>query len=440
MVEQQRAVTKLQRAIRVPTVSDPDQLDPQTFAELHEVLRQDFPLLHDQLELTQIGDYGLLFRWPGHSSERPVVLMAHQDVVPVEGEWQHPAFGAEVVNGEIWGRGTLDDKGCLIAICEAVELLLEQGFVPNQDIWLSFGGDEEVAGVQAGLAVAELERRGVQPWLVIDEGGAIAHQALAGIEAPLGVIGVSEKGIAAIELSVEDRGGHASMPAKWGPTARLARAIVRIEKSPMPAHTPGPTIDMIERLAAHVNFALRPVLANASKLTPVINRALVAAGPESAALTRTTIAVTTLKGSPANNVIASLATAGLNVRIMTGETIESVVAHLRKAIRDKKVKIEVTACDPPSPISPYENDEAFDLIADTVGEFFPDAICTPYIMMAATDSRHFTKICDRVYRFAPFRMSKAQREAIHSFDERIGVEDFLNGISWYQRFIEQVPA
>lgn len=169
MVEQQRAVTKLQRAIRVPTVSDPDQLDPQTFAELHEVLRQDFPLLHDQLELTQIGDYGLLFRWPGHSSERPVVLMAHQDVVPVEGEWQHPAFGAEVVNGEIWGRGTLDDKGCLIAICEAVELLLEQGFVPNQDIWLSFGGDEEVAGVQAGLAVAELERRGVQPWLVIDE-------------------------------------------------------------------------------------------------------------------------------------------------------------------------------------------------------------------------------------------------------------------------------
>ncbi len=440
MVEQQRAVTKLQRAIRVPTVSDPDQLDPQTFAELHEVLRQDFPLLHDQLELTQIGDYGLLFRWPGHSSERPVVLMAHQDVVPVEGEWQHPAFGAEVVNGEIWGRGTLDDKGCLIAICEAVELLLEQGFVPNQDIWLSFGGDEEVAGVQAGLAVAELERRGVQPWLVIDEGGAIAHQALAGIEAPLGVIGVSEKGIAAIELSVEDRGGHASMPAKWGPTARLARAIVRIEKSPLPAHTPGPTIDMIERLAAHVNFALRPVLANASKLTPVINRALVAAGPESAALTRTTIAVTTLKGSPANNVIASLATAGLNVRIMTGETIESVVAHLRKAIRDKKVKVEVTACDPPSPISPYENDEAFDLIADTVGEFFPDAICTPYIMMAATDSRHFTKICDRVYRFAPFRMSKAQREAIHSFDERIGVEDFLNGISWYQRFIEQVPA
>lgn len=196
---------------------------------------------------------------------------------------------------------------------------------------------------------------------------------------------------------------------------------------------------MIERLAAHVNFALRPVLANASKLTPVINRALVAAGPESAALTRTTVAVTTLKGSPANNVIASKATAGLNVRIMTGETIEGVVAHLRKAIRDKLVQIEVTVCDPPSPISPYEDDDAFDLIANTIGEFFPDAICTPYIMMAATDSRHFTKICERVYRFAPFRMSKAQREAIHSFDERIGVEDFLVGIRWYQSFIERLP-
>ena len=439
MVDEQRAVGKLQRAIRVPTVSDPDQFDETTFTDLQEQLGKDFPLLHEHLELIRIGDHGLLFHWEGQASQRPVVLMAHQDVVPVEGEWQHPAFAGEVVDGEIWGRGTLDDKGCLIAICEAVELLLEQGFAPNQDVWLSFGGDEEVAGVQAGLAVAELEKRGVRPWLVIDEGGAIAHQALAGIDAPLGVVGVSEKGIASIDLTVEDRGGHASMPAKWGPTARLARAIVRIEKSPMPAHTPGPTIDMIERLAAHVNFALRPVLANASKLTPVINRALVAAGPESAALTRTTVAVTTLKGSPANNVIASKATAGLNVRIMTGETIEGVVAHLRKAIRDKLVQIEVTVCDPPSPISPYEDDDAFDLIANTIGEFFPDAICTPYIMMAATDSRHFTKICERVYRFAPFRMSKAQREAIHSFDERIGVEDFLVGIRWYQSFIERLP-
>jgi carboxypeptidase PM20D1 len=214
---------------------------------------------------------------------------------------------------------------------------------------------------------------------------------------------------------------------------------MRLERSPFPAHTPAPTIELMRRLAPHAPAALRPLMANAERLKPVLTRALVAAGPEAAAMTRTTVAVTTLSGSPALNVIASTAKAGLNIRIMVGDTVAGVVEHVRRTVRDKRVEIRVVESGEPSPVSPYDGDEAFGLIEWTITEIFPDAVPSPYVMMAATDARHFTEICDRVYRFAPFRMTKAQREAIHSYDEHLGIDDFLAGIAWYHRLIERIP-
>jgi carboxypeptidase PM20D1 len=435
------AVAKLQALVRIPTVSnrDPDLVDKSAFDEYVAELRRLFPLVHERLELTRVHTHGLLFHWRGCASDRPVVLMAHADVVPVDEEapWQHPAFAAEVFDGQVWGRGTLDDKGCLVAICEAVERLLEQDFAPAQDVWLSFGCDEEVSGQSAPEAAAELTRRDVRPWFVLDEGGAVAHEAFSGVRPPIAVIGVTEKGTTCLELTVEGRGGHASTPARMGPTARLARAILRLERSPFPSSTPAPTLELMERLAPHAPFALRPIMGNAARLRPVLTRALLAAGPEPAAMTRTTVAVTTLSGSPALNVIASTARAGLNVRVMVGDTVDGVVEHVRKAIRDKQVRIDVVEANEPSPVSPYD-DDAFRLLESTTSELFPDAVLSPYVMMAATDSRHFCKICERVYRYAPFRMTKAQRASIHSYDEHLGVDDFAAGIRWYQRLIEQI--
>ena len=181
-------------------------------------------------------------------------------------------------------------------------------------------------------------------------------------------------------------------------------------------------------------------MSNAARLSPWLARALVAAGPETAAMTRTTLAVTTLSGSPALNVIASRATAGLNIRIMVGDTVDGVVDHVRRAIRDDRVAIEVVEANEASPISPYEGDEAFELLESTIAAAFPDAVVSPYVMMAATDSRFFTEICERVYRFAPFRMTKEQREAIHSYDERIGLVDLADGVAWYRRLIESLPS
>lgn len=440
-----RVVGALQALVRIPTVShrDPARTDTAAFDRLLEELRRQFPLLHERLELTRIESHGLLFRWSGVSSELPIVLMAHLDVVPVDTDapWQHDAFGGEIHESPegtaIWGRGTLDDKGCVAAICDAVETLLEAGHTPSQDVWLSFGCDEEVSGTAAIAAVEHLREQSVTPWLVLDEGGAIAGGAFPGVKAPLGVIGVTEKGTTSIELVAEGRGGHASTPARNGPTARIARAILRLEKSPFPASTPAPTLELLRRLGPALPLPLRPLLANSERLAPALTRVLLAAGPEAAAMTRTTVAVTTLSGSPALNVIASTAKAGLNIRVMVGDTVAGVVEHIRSAIKDDSIRVDVLEHGEPSPVSPM--DDAFELVESCIGEVFADAIATPYVMMAATDSRHFTAISEHVYRFAPFRMSKAQRESIHSYDERIVVDDLVDGARWYQLLIERLP-
>ncbi|CAN5184435.1 M20 family peptidase [soil metagenome] len=435
------AVGKLQTLVRIPTVSHRDPALVDVFDTFLTELARLFPLLHAHLDLTRISTHGLLFHWHGAADVRPVVLMAHLDVVPVEGDWLHDAFGGEIVEhlGQqtIWGRGTLDDKGCLVGICEAIEELLAEGFTPAQDVWLSFGCDEEIMGTAARLAVDELENRGVRPWFVLDEGGAIAGEAFPGVAAPVGVVGVTEKGATSIELRVQGRGGHASTPAKMGPTARLARAITRLDRSPMAASLPAPTIELFRRLAPRAILPLRPLLANADRLKPALTRVLLAAGPETAAMTRTTFAITTLSGSPAINVIAATAKAGVNIRVMVGDTVAEVLDHVRRAVDDDQVHLDIIEEDAASPVSPVD-DDAFRLLETTITEVFPDAVPAPYVMMAATDSRHFTAISERVYRFAPFRMTKAQRESIHSYDEHLGVEAFLDGVTWYRRLIEQV--
>jgi carboxypeptidase PM20D1 len=434
-------VATLQALLRIPTVStrEAEAWEDAAFDTFHATLCERFPLLHARLELTRVGRHGLLFHWRGASAERPIVLLAHMDVVPVEGgEWTHPPFDAVVADGKIWGRGTLDDKASLAAICLAVEGLLAQEFTPAQDVWLSFGCDEEVAGDAAPLAVEELRKLGVEPWFVLDEGGAVAYDVIPGVTEPIAVIGTSEKGVTSLELRVEGRGGHASMPARLDPTARLARAITRLDKATMPARIPRPTVELFRRAAPLAAQPRRLVLASAVRFPPLLTRLLLAAGPESAAMVRSTFAVTTLNGSPSLNVVAVSATAGVNIRVLIGDSVETVVKHVRRTIRDEQVQIRVVDAGEPSPESPI--DEAFDLLAATTARHFPAAVTAPYVMMAATDARHFTAICRRVFRFTPFEMTKKQREAIHSYDEHLGVDAFGKGIDWYRSLIESLPA
>lgn len=439
-------LTALQELLRLPTVAaaDPTAVDPAPFEAAHEVLRRHFPLTHEQGEVLHVEPHGLLVRIAADPSSPtagadPLVLMAHLDVVPVgdESRWTHPPLSGDVVDGAVWGRGTLDDKGQLVAAIAAVESLLADGRRPARDVWLSFGSDEEVMGHSAQRAVAMLRERDVSPWMVLDEGGAVAADAFPGVRPPLAVVGVSEKGSASVELVASGRGGHASTPAKGGPAARVAAAIGRIERRPFPAHLSPAAVEMLRRIAPHLGGPLRPLrplLDRAGPAAPALARALVAAGPEAAALARTTVAVTTLSGSPAINVIPTTVRAGLNLRIAVGETADEAVARIRRVV-GRGVDVEVRGAHDPSPISPVD-DPAFALLERTVAEVFPDAVPVPYVMYAATDSRHFTQICPRVYRFAPFRMSAEQRQAIHSYDEHLEVDAFADGVRWYRSLLD----
>lgn len=437
------SVTALREVLRLHTVAsdDPDRTDPAPFVELHAVLRRHFPRVHEAGEVVDVPPHGLLIRVPADPGSPtcdadPVVLMAHMDVVPIGDEslWTHPPLAAEVVDGMIWGRGTLDDKGQLVAVMAAVESLLAEGLAPARDVWLSFGSDEEVMGTCALAAVELLRERGVRPWFVLDEGGAVASDAFPGVTRPLGVVGVSEKGVLSLRLTASGRGGHASRPAKGGPAARIAAAITRLERHPFPAHVSPATLEMLGRLVPHLPRALRPVVARAERAPSLLARVLVAAGPEAAALARTTVAVTTLSGSPAINVSPTSVVAGLNLRIAVGETTATATERIRRVV-GRTIDVEVAEAHEPSPLSPTD-DPAFALLERTVTTVFPEAVPVPYVMYAATDARHFTTICPRVYRFAPFRMSAEQRESIHSYDERLGVQDFLDGVRWYRTLLD----
>lgn len=436
----------LQELLRLPTVAAPSggDYDEAPFVEAHAVLRRHFPLVMAE-EVVEVEPHGLLVRVAADPAadvdgDHPVVLMAHLDVVPVgdEERWTHPPLAGAVVDDQLWGRGTLDDKGQLVATIAAVESLLASGARPARDVWLSFGGDEEVLGRGAKNAVGILRDRGVEPWFVLDEGGAVASGAFPGVRPPLGVVGVSEKGAVSLRLTASGRGGHASTPAKGGPAAQIAEAITRLEKRPFPPSLNAPTAEMMRRLGPHLPKPLRPMVSRADRLGPAIARAMVAAGHEAAALARTTTAVTTLKGSPAINVIPTSVEAGVNLRVAVGETARSAIERVQRIVGDD-IDVRVVESHDPSPLSPVD-DPAFALLERTITDVFEDAIPIPYVLYAATDSRHFTAICDRVYRFAPFRMSSEQRASIHSYDEHLGVDDFLDGVRWYRTLLDGLPA
>ncbi len=444
------AIDRFLELLRIPTVSrsDPAAVDTAAFAAFRARLTALYPLVHEHLELDLIGedDHGgvsLLYRWPGQGTGRPAVLMAHHDVVPAdEPGWTHPAFEPAIVTGSdgeqrIWGRGTLDDKGALTAILEAVEARLANGYRPSADVYVFSGANEETAGAGAQDAVALLTERGVRPGLVLDEGGAVAEGAIPGVSGQIAFVGVREMCIAVIELWVEKPGGHASTPARDGATTRLARAIVRLERHPSRAVLTEPVAAMLRVLARRARgiqgrFFARPRLFR----TPLL-RALTRRGGEGEAMVRTTRAVTRLTGSAGDNVIAERATAMVNVRIAVGPTVDEAASDIRRAIADDRVDVRVVYGADPSPASPSDGPE-WDRLAGVIAEVFPDAIVAPYVMLQASDSRHFTRISDTVYRFLPFDLTSAERGTLHAIDESIRVATWKRAIVFFDRLLGEL--
>ncbi|MDO9394932.1 MAG: M20/M25/M40 family metallo-hydrolase [Herbiconiux sp.] len=436
------ALERFRELLRIPTISraDPAERDEAAFDAFAEAVERLYPRVHAGLEREFVDGRTFLFRWPGvdapEASAPASVLMAHYDVVAATDEgWQHPPFAA-ALTGEgadrlLWGRGTLDDKGSVVAVLEAVERRLEAGFRPARDVYLLFGHDEETAGTGARAAALLLAERGVPIGLVLDEGGAVVEKVFPTVERPVAVVGVSEKGITSFTLTVEQAGGHASTPPKVTAPDRLARAIVRLSNRPFPSRLNAPTAALIRTVGAHGRGPLRAVFTRVDRLGPVLRMLFTRLGPETAAMVRTTTAVTQLSGSLAANALAERAQAVLNVRIAIGSSVAATKRRLERVIADPAVVVGVLDANEPSPVSRMAG-PVWQLLAAAVHATYPEAIVTPYVQTGATDSRHFTPYSRTVYRFSPFEMSGEERATLHARNERMHVATWFTGIRFFE--------
>lgn len=434
-----RALTgRFTEALRIRTIShdDPAKLDAAEFSRFHDFLRERFPLVHTHLTLEKVNGYSLLFRWEGSDmSLAPLLMMAHMDVVPVgSGAWKHPPFGGVVAESYIWGRGTLDDKSSLISLLEAIEYLLAHDFTPKQTVYLAFGHDEEAGGRGAAAMAAQLEARGIKPDMVLDEGGAILNAMIPGVVVPTAMIGTSEKGYVTLELSLQESGGHSSAPPKHTAIGILGEAIRRLEANPMPAKLEGSAAHMLDYLGPELPFVSRFFVANRWFFQPLITFGFTTM-PVTNATVRTTTAATMIQGGIKENVLPSLVTATINFRIRPGETMDDVVQHVRRTVKNDRIKITKRPHGiNPSPVSSVESPQ-FNVIQRTIRQIYPNVIVIPGIVIGATDARHFTKLSKNVFRFAPFTVTMDDFQGVHGTNERIRADVYPDMVRFYIQFL-----
>ncbi|WP_036557765.1 M20/M25/M40 family metallo-hydrolase [Nocardia brasiliensis] len=432
---------RLAAALRCVTVStdDPDDIDDAAFDRLSAHLEQSFPRVHAELELERFG-HSRLYRWSGVAPDQvAAILLAHQDVVPVDDpqRWTHPPFAGVVDDEFIWGRGAIDDKSRLLAILEAVEAALAAGVRPRHTIFLAFGHDEEVFGDTGAMHMAQrLRAQGVFADLLLDEGGMITTGVADRIEPPVATIMVGEKGYATVRLSVTELGGHSSMPGKQTAVGRIARAVARIQDHPMPLRMTPVTADMLARVRKVMPAPRRQLLRLADLVAPVVTRVM-AVRPQTEALVRTTTAPTVIRGGVKSNVLPQHAEAFVNFRILPGDTVASVLAHCRKVVRDNGVRIETEGVSSEPTVNATPG-AAFDLVAEIAQAMVPGTVITTGIVPGATDSRHYHDLAATRCNFAPIVLEERDLASIHGTDERLSRVNYARLIEFNRRLFTEL--
>jgi carboxypeptidase PM20D1 len=446
-IDLQAAAKRLAGAIPIRTVSSLD--DPAAnlaeFDRLHAYLEQNFPKVHATLEKEVVGQKALLYTWTGSdAAAKPIALMAHQDMVPIapgtEKAWSVDPFGGEIKDGFVWGRGTLDNKGNLFAQMEAIELLIASGFKPRQTIYLVMGDDEEVSGLRGAQPIAELlKSRGVKLDWVLDEGLLVLDGVLPGLSKPAALIGLAEKGYATFFLSLDTAPGHSSMPPAHSAIGSMSAALARLEANPMPGGIQGVAGQMFGTLAPEMSGINRVMLSNLWLTAPLVEGQL-QKSPSSNAMLRTTTALTIVRAGNKDNVLPGRAEAAVNFRVLPGDTIDSVEAHLRKQLGNDEIKIKrYPGNSEASPVSPTDS-AGYRTIERSVRQSFPDAIVAPGLMTAATDSRHFSILSDAVFRFSPFRMKNEDLARFHGTNERLAISNYGEMIGFYHQLLRNTSA
>ena len=441
-LDTQAAAQRLAGAIRIRTVSalDDPAANNSEFDKLHSYLQQNFPKLHATLQREVVGQHALLYTWKGSDpAAKPVALMAHQDMVPIapgtEKAWSVDPFGSDIKDGFVWGRGTLDNKGNLLAQMEAVELLVGQGFQPRQTVYFVMGDDEEVSGLRGALPIAELlKSRGIRLDWVLDEGLLVLDGVLPGLTKPAALIGLAEKGYGTFFLSLDTAPGHSSMPPAHSAIGQMSAALARLEATPMPGGIRGIAGDMFGTLAPEMSGFNRVMLSNLWLTGPLVQGQL-EKSPSSNAMLRTTTALTIVRAGNKDNVLPGRAEAAVNFRILPGDTIDSVEAHLKKALGNDAIQVKrYPGNSEPSPVSPTDG-AGYRSIEHTVRQVFPEAVVAPGLMTAATDSRHFSLVSDAVYRFSPIRVTGEDLSRFHGNNERVSIAGYADMIRFYHQLL-----
>lgn len=439
------AVGRLAGAIEIPTISPSDYTDEQLepFRRFDTYLQASFPTVHAELDREQVGPCSLMFTWEGKDAQaKPAVLMSHLDVVPVEDgdeeDWTHPPFSGAVIDGYVWGRGALDIKVGVMGILEATETLLEAGEAPARTFIFAFGCDEEIGGRRGAKKIAELlEARDIEPAYVLDEGLVITEGITPGVDRPVALIGLAEKGFLTLNLTAKAQGGHSSMPPSETAIGILARAVKRLEDQQFDTYLNAPARQMFEAVGPEMSMAMRVVFANLWLLEPVLIDQL-EQKKQTNAMVRTTTAVTIFDAGVQDNILPKIARASVNFRITPGQTMEDVKRHVKTVIDDSRVEIrtpEASFNSDPSPVSSADS-HAFNHVRRTTRQVFgEETIVIPGLAMAATDSRWFANIADDVYRFIPMRLGADDTKRIHGVDERIGVENYKNIVRYYMQLM-----
>ena len=434
------AAQHLGEAVRFQTVSHQDKAEdqPAEWDRLHAWLQATYPDAHRVMTREVVDGHALVYTWKGtEPALPPIVLMAHQDVVPVtpgsEGAWTHPPFDGAVADGAVWGRGSIDDKGSLVTLFEALDGLAKAGFTPRRTVILVSGHDEEVRGGGARAAAALLKARGVKAPFVLDEGMVVVADHPV-THAPVALIALAEKGYATLTVTAPAVGGHSSAPPPQTGVATLAKAVLAIADKPFPMRFSGPGADMLKSLAPHASPTVKMAAANTWLFSPFLVKET-SRTPAGAAMLHTTIAPTMLKGSPKENVLPQDAEAWINYRIAPGDTSADVMARAKRAVGDLPVKLAwVKTPDEPSKVSSTSSEGWKTLSALAADE--SKAPVAPALMTAASDSRYMGPIADDIYRFQPLLLSVKDTEMIHGTNEHMTLANVERMVRFYQRLVE----
>lgn len=435
---------KLSRAIQIPTVSytDVSLRDEDAFARWKEFIAESFPLVHERLELISPGTLAIVFRWTGQDETLlPGALLAHFDVVPPGDPeaWTYPPFSGEIAEGYIWGRGAIDDKLSDISILQAVEELLTEGVVPKRTLYLCFGGDEEIGGTEGARAIVRwLKERDERLAWVLDEGGAITEGALPGLQGPVAMVGLAEKGHINVLITAHGKGGHASSPPRETAISSLARAVRRVVASPFPKRITQTVDAFLAALRPHLTGALGLMF----RLRPLTNPLILGAlrrNPRTRAMVETTQAVTMVSGGSAENVLPDRASAVVNIRLLHGDTVDYALEHLREAINDPEIRVELHGewgNNPAVQETPVDH-PLLSVIQSAVDSALPGVPVIPYLPTASTDSVAYAEVTGNIFRFVPMLLDARELSLVHNVDERISLENLERCLSFYKAFLRK---